>query len=134
MVVVSRPPSCSLPHGQPTIAELMDKCSDPCIRGHRATKCEHWDRVMVRVKKPGRPLQTCPHGSAKPNCGCGREKVFMIKVSMEGGKCVCRVKQRANEFNHPVGDKFDTTVSQKGGLYTSCEGRPHYALYRLTRR
>ncbi|KAL5606011.1 hypothetical protein BROUX41_006199 [Berkeleyomyces rouxiae] len=43
----------------------------PCIRGHRSTKCNHAsERVMVPVRKPGRPLSICPHPSSKP-CACG---------------------------------------------------------------
>ncbi|KAK1251913.1 hypothetical protein MKX07_007392 [Trichoderma sp. CBMAI-0711] len=43
---------------------------EPCIRGHRSTKCTHAsERLMVPVRKPGRPLSSCPHPSAQP-CGC----------------------------------------------------------------
>jgi hypothetical protein len=44
--------------------------SEPCIRGHRSTKCTHAnERLMVPVKKPGRPLTACPH--LQPHiCGC----------------------------------------------------------------
>lgn len=44
--------------------------SEPCIRGHRSTKCTHADeRLMVPVRKPGRPLSTCPHPASRP-CFC----------------------------------------------------------------
>ncbi|KAI2636606.1 hypothetical protein GGS21DRAFT_35220 [Xylaria nigripes] len=58
----------------------------PCIRGHRSTKCTHQaERIMVAVRKPGRPLSSCPHQKGKPctcnnitaaiprnaQCGCG---------------------------------------------------------------
>ncbi len=44
--------------------------SEPCIRGHRSTKCNHAnERLMVPVRKPGRPLSSCPHSGG--NCGCG---------------------------------------------------------------
>ncbi|PTB77799.1 hypothetical protein M440DRAFT_1224024 [Trichoderma longibrachiatum ATCC 18648] len=43
---------------------------EPCIRGHRSTKCTHAsERLMVPVRKPGRPLSSCPHPAAQP-CGC----------------------------------------------------------------
>ena len=46
-------------------------CSEPCIRGHRSTKCTHaGERLMVPVKKPGRPLSACPHAKDQV-CGCG---------------------------------------------------------------
>ncbi|KAK1989021.1 hypothetical protein LZ30DRAFT_696791 [Colletotrichum cereale] len=44
---------------------------EPCIRGHRSTKCTHAnERLMVPVRKPGRPLSTCPHPPSR-GCGCG---------------------------------------------------------------
>ncbi|KAL0934316.1 Protein GRISEA [Colletotrichum truncatum] len=44
---------------------------EPCIRGHRSTKCTHAnERLMVPVRKPGRPLSTCPHPPTR-GCGCG---------------------------------------------------------------
>ncbi|KAG5983556.1 hypothetical protein E4U55_007891 [Claviceps digitariae] len=43
---------------------------EPCIRGHRSTKCTHAnERLMVPVRKPGRPLSSCPHPSSRP-CAC----------------------------------------------------------------
>jgi hypothetical protein len=46
-------------------------CSEPCIRGHRSTKCTHAnERLMVPVRKPGRPLSACPHPRDQP-CSCG---------------------------------------------------------------
>ncbi|KAI1437048.1 hypothetical protein GGR50DRAFT_136959 [Xylaria sp. CBS 124048] len=42
----------------------------PCIRGHRSTKCTHQaERIMVAVRKPGRPLSSCPHQKGK-HCTC----------------------------------------------------------------
>ncbi|KAB8289508.1 hypothetical protein EYC80_010668 [Monilinia laxa] len=44
---------------------------EPCIRGHRSTKCTHAnERLMVPVRKPGRPLSACPHPRDQP-CNCG---------------------------------------------------------------
>ncbi|PHH73350.1 hypothetical protein CDD82_5528 [Ophiocordyceps australis] len=43
---------------------------EPCIRGHRSTKCTHAnERLMVPVRKPGRPLSSCPHPSSRA-CSC----------------------------------------------------------------
>ncbi|KAK0628992.1 hypothetical protein B0T17DRAFT_588954 [Bombardia bombarda] len=59
-------PSCTL-----TIANCPLPHSAPCIRGHRSTKCNHYaERVMVPVRKPGRPLSTCPCPPGRP-CVCG---------------------------------------------------------------
>ena len=45
-------------------------CSWPCIRGHRAGSCSHaGDRPMMPVRRPGRPLTSCPHlPSARCDC------------------------------------------------------------------
>ncbi|KAI9644467.1 hypothetical protein NHQ30_006488 [Ciborinia camelliae] len=48
----------------------MKMACEPCIRGHRSTKCTHSDdRLMVPVRKPGRPLSACPHPKDQ-NCNC----------------------------------------------------------------
>lgn len=52
---------------------LINGCKyscEPCIRGHRATSCAHNDRVLVEVRKPGRPLQSCGH--RLDTCVCGK--------------------------------------------------------------
>lgn len=57
----------------------------PCIRGHRSTKCNHFnERPMVPVRKPGRPLTTCACPPAKP-CSCGGVKVAIPRKQ----KCGC---------------------------------------------
>ena len=42
--------------------------SEPCMRGHRSTKCMHSDRILVQVRKPGRPLSSCPHSEGRCDC------------------------------------------------------------------
>ncbi|KAK4190762.1 hypothetical protein QBC35DRAFT_376989 [Podospora australis] len=57
----------------------------PCIRGHRSTKCNHYnERVMVPVRKPGRPLSTCPCPPGRP-CACGGVRIAIPKRQ----KCHC---------------------------------------------
>ncbi|KAL1877338.1 hypothetical protein VTK73DRAFT_8791 [Phialemonium thermophilum] len=57
----------------------------PCIRGHRSTKCNHAaERVMVPVRKPGRPLSTCPCAPGRP-CACGGVKVAIPRKQ----QCSC---------------------------------------------
>lgn len=59
--------------------------SAPCIRGHRSTKCNHSaDRIMMPVRKPGRPLSSCacPPGQS---CACGGIKVAIPRKQ----KCKC---------------------------------------------
>ncbi|KAK1759676.1 hypothetical protein QBC47DRAFT_113820 [Echria macrotheca] len=68
----------------PIIDGLKMACS-PCIRGHRSTSCKHFnERVMVPVRKPGRPLSSCPCPPGKP-CGCGGLKVAIPRKQ----KCGC---------------------------------------------
>ncbi|KZZ88844.1 Copper fist DNA-binding protein [Ascosphaera apis ARSEF 7405] len=51
---------------------------EPCIRGHRSSKCEHFDRLMVKVAKAGRPLMKCPHpGQA---CDCQKKYALMVRI------------------------------------------------------
>src|SRR5437868_12026147 len=39
---------------------LTVNISEPCMRGHRSSKCTHEDRLLVQVRKPGRPLSKYP--------------------------------------------------------------------------
>ncbi|KAI0434197.1 hypothetical protein F5Y09DRAFT_281113 [Xylaria sp. FL1042] len=57
----------------------------PCIRGHRSTKCTHQaERIMIPVRKPGRPLSSCPHQKGKP-CNCSN----ITAAIPRHGKCGC---------------------------------------------
>ncbi|KAI1275561.1 hypothetical protein F5Y07DRAFT_409181 [Xylaria sp. FL0933] len=57
----------------------------PCIRGHRSTKCTHQaERIMIPVRKPGRPLSSCPHQKGKP-CNCSN----ITAAIPRNGKCGC---------------------------------------------
>ncbi|KAH8884657.1 hypothetical protein GQ53DRAFT_770739 [Thozetella sp. PMI_491] len=69
----------------------------PCIRGHRSTKCNHAaERVMVPVRKPGRPLSTCPCPPDQP-CGCGGVKVAIPRKQ----KCGCGGEEEHASDAHP---------------------------------
>ena len=52
------------------LVKTLTMILEPCIRGHRATSCAHTDRILVEVRKPGRPLQSCGH--KLDSCVCGR--------------------------------------------------------------
>lgn len=59
--------------------------SEPCIRGHRSTKCTHAnERLMVPVRKPGRPLSACPHPPSRP-CSCAQVTAAIPRKQ----KCRC---------------------------------------------
>ncbi|KAF2140613.1 uncharacterized protein K452DRAFT_48983 [Aplosporella prunicola CBS 121167] len=57
----------------------------PCIRGHRSTTCNHTDRVLLEVRKPGRPLSTCPHPAGK--CSC--ERLVINYTIPRASECAC---------------------------------------------
>ncbi|KAJ6109309.1 hypothetical protein N7486_001543 [Penicillium sp. IBT 16267x] len=60
---------------------------EPCVRGHRSSKCMHFERVMARVAKAGRPLSKCPHATG--NCGCVKIWYVMVRIPIGSG-CLCR--------------------------------------------
>ncbi|KAL4806691.1 hypothetical protein BDV18DRAFT_118949 [Aspergillus unguis] len=60
---------------------------EPCIRGHRSSKCAHFDRLMVSVGKAGRPLSKCPH--VEGSCNCKKLGAFMVAIPKDSG-CLCR--------------------------------------------
>lgn len=75
-LVCPRPPLHPRPHLL-LIANILS--SVPCIRGHRSTKCNHaGDRILMEVRKPGRPLSNCPCRPGQP-CACGAVKVAIPK-------------------------------------------------------
>lgn len=57
-------------------------CSEPCVRGHRSSKCQHFDRLMMKVPKAGRPLAKCPH--PKGSCSCQKLYAFMVRIPKGG--------------------------------------------------
>ncbi|KAL2857279.1 copper fist DNA binding domain-containing protein [Aspergillus pseudoustus] len=61
---------------------------DPCLRGHRSSKCQHFDRLMAKVPKSGRPSKKCPH--ARRNCGCRKSYAIMAPLT-HGPKSLCRL-------------------------------------------
>ncbi|KAL3458273.1 copper fist DNA binding domain-containing protein [Aspergillus heterothallicus] len=61
---------------------------DPCLRGHRSSKCQHFDRLMAKVPRSGRPSKKCPH--AKRNCGCRKSYALITPLSY-GSKSLCRL-------------------------------------------
>lgn len=48
------------------------------MRGHRSSKCQHFDRLMMKVPKAGRPLAKCPH--PKGTCSCEKVYAFMVRI------------------------------------------------------
>jgi hypothetical protein len=71
--------------------EILTSSSGPCIRGHRSSKCDHRDRVLVEVRKPGRPLSSCPH----PTGSCSCERVVINYTIPKASQCACPSEREA---------------------------------------
>jgi hypothetical protein len=84
------------------LTDLPPVSSGPCIRGHRSTKCNHAaDRLMIQVRKPGRPLSACacPPGQT---CNCGGT----VKVAIPRKKnCSCETKGGNRDEGHEAAVK-----------------------------
>ncbi|GAB0131694.1 hypothetical protein EsDP_00000155 [Epichloe bromicola] len=79
---------------------------EPCIRGHRSTKCTHAnERLMVPVRKPGRPLSSCPHPSSRP-CACAAVTAAIPRRQ----KCHCGPPDNAAVEDQPAKDLSSTTA------------------------
>ncbi|KAL2816486.1 copper fist DNA binding domain-containing protein [Aspergillus granulosus] len=61
---------------------------DPCLRGHRSSKCQHFDRLMAKVPRSGRPSKKCPH--SRQNCSCRKPYAIMEPLSY-GPRSLCRL-------------------------------------------
>ncbi|KAK8209232.1 hypothetical protein IWZ01DRAFT_310077 [Phyllosticta capitalensis] len=70
----------------------------PCIRGHRSTSCNHKDRLLLEVRKPGRPLSSCPHLGG--NCGC--ERLVINYTIPRSSECACPTASSAAPVAEPV--------------------------------
>ena len=57
--------------GTPKHVLIRPLLSSACIRGHRSSRCKHVDRPLLDVRKPGRPLTSCPHPPGR-QCACVR--------------------------------------------------------------
>jgi hypothetical protein len=75
--------------------QLTKYCSESCIRGHRSSKCGHYDRPMKRVPKAGRPLANCVHIRGT-DCDC--REVWAIMVPLEGIVGLCPREIRVSEW------------------------------------
>ncbi|KAH7563702.1 hypothetical protein J3E72DRAFT_204937 [Bipolaris maydis] len=56
-----------------------------CIRGHRSSKCDHIGRVLLEVRKPGRPLGICPHVIGSSSC----ERIVLHYKISKVSHCAC---------------------------------------------
>ncbi|KAL1798289.1 hypothetical protein ACET3X_002326 [Alternaria dauci] len=85
----------------------------PCIRGHRSSKCDHRDRVLVEVRKPGRPLSSCPH----PTGSCSCERVVINYTIPKTSECACP-SERAPPTATVAGNSRITKSRRKSAVPT----------------
>ncbi|KAL4786359.1 hypothetical protein BJX76DRAFT_321647 [Aspergillus varians] len=86
---------------------------EPCIRGHRSSKCAHFDRLMVSVGKAGRPLSKCPH--VEGSCNCKKLGAFMVAIP-KGSNCLCRpVYKMLLDENGPTPAVSQLPIAASGG-------------------
>ncbi|KAG0154831.1 hypothetical protein PDIDSM_401 [Penicillium digitatum] len=89
---------------------------EPCIRGHRSSKCQHFDRLMMKVPKAGRPLAKCPH--PKGTCSCQKTYAVMVRIP-KGSSCLCRplykVPMEANDSTQSPPPSMAPTSSPAPG-------------------
>lgn len=86
----------------------------PCIRGHRSSKCDHRDRVLIDVRKPGRPLSSCPH----PGGSCSCERVVINYTVPKTSESACppdratpAASRNSNHVQKSLQKKFTTTLT-----------------------
>ncbi|EWZ39925.1 hypothetical protein FOCG_09433 [Fusarium oxysporum f. sp. radicis-lycopersici 26381] len=101
----------------PLINGIKMAC-EPCIRGHRSTKCTHAnERLMVPVRKPGRPLSTCPHPASRP-CSCGRVTAAIPKKQA----CHCGPSKDTESPKPENGDSTSSSTPQSPASKTPGSG------------
>lgn len=84
---------------------------EACVRGHRVSNCQHYDRPLQHINKKGRPVTQCQHcrsqrknRSAHVKCDCGEKTTKCIHLGgleghrescccNHGGRCTCAFKK-----------------------------------------
>lgn len=95
---------------------------EPCIRGHRSTKCTHAnERLMVPVRKPGRPLSACPHPRDQP-CGCGSVTAAIPRKQACG--CGTPAQSAAQVVPRPANNTPDIPSPTKPSFKVQKPSRP----------
>ncbi|OAA62840.1 copper fist DNA-binding domain containing protein [Niveomyces insectorum RCEF 264] len=84
---------------------------EACVRGHRVSNCQHFDRPLQHINKKGRPVTQCHHcrsqrknRSAHIKCDCGEKTTKCVHLGAleghrescccnHGGRCSCAFKK-----------------------------------------
>ncbi|KZT72015.1 copper-fist-domain-containing protein [Daedalea quercina L-15889] len=81
------------------IAEKKYAC-EACIKGHRASVCQHTDRPLFEIKRKGRPVSQCQH--------C-RE---LRKTKQVHVKCMCALRNNDSDYASSSTCECDRTGSR----------------------
>lgn len=115
---------------------------DACVRGHRVSNCQHYDRPLQHINKKGRPVTQCQHcrsqrknRSAHIKCDCGEKTTKCIHLGAieghrescccnHGGRCTCAFKKDADSGASDVTEKASTATksSPASSATTSAPG------------
>ena len=68
-----------------------------CIHGHRAQICQHYDRWMLAVKKPGRPSK-CQHPDKI--CDCESSRMVLTVAIPREKPCQCRTDKEKKKYKN----------------------------------
>ena len=87
---------------------------EACVRGHRVSNCNHFERPLTHINKKGRPVSQCPHcrglrkaRSSHVKCECGdkpHSKAECGSPDKLKGTC-CAASSRASANPPPAGQK-----------------------------
>lgn len=85
--------------------------SKPCIRGHRATTCNHsQSRVLVPVRRPGRPLADLRNQAQAP-APCARQPI----APAVAGRCRCQCRYAGADGDNKITSSSASTASSAWG-------------------
>ncbi|EPE08008.1 copper fist dna binding domain-containing protein [Ophiostoma piceae UAMH 11346] len=72
---------------------------EACVRGHRVSNCQHFERPLQHINKKGRPVTQCQHcrsqrknRSAHVKCDCGEKTTKCVHLGAKDGhreSCCC---------------------------------------------
>ncbi|EFX05811.1 copper fist DNA-binding domain containing protein [Grosmannia clavigera kw1407] len=96
---------------------------DACVRGHRVSNCQHYERPLQHINKKGRPVTQCQHcrsqrknRSAHVKCDCGEKTTKCVHLGAidghrescccnHGGRCSCSFKKDPDSSSSDMTEK-----------------------------
>ncbi|CAK7208881.1 transcriptional activator haa1 [Sporothrix bragantina] len=111
---------------------------EACVRGHRVSNCQHFDRPLQHINKKGRPVTQCQHcrsqrknRSAHVKCDCGEKTNKCIHLGAveghrescccnHGGRCSCAFKNDLDTVPETSGAAEDEAEEELSISATAC--------------